>query len=385
MLKRKSITLKHLFIDHKKYVGLQFYPDKTIQDLVKKLSNVKWSKTYEMAIVPNNKEAIDEIFQVFRGHAWINSNQFFSNRPMKEGDSAPDLEHYRNRTIIKDRKTCPESYFQKLELKRYAKNTVKTYISLFENFINYYYDQDIDSLNENDIRAYLQVLIQEGKSNSYVNQAINSIKFYYEIVMEMPNRFYSVERPRKHRKLPKVISKENITALINNTNNLKHRCIVSVLYSAGLRRAELINLKISDIDSHRMVIMVRDAKGNKDRMTILSKKVLEDLREYIKKYKVKKWLFEGPHGEQYSSTSIRQILKNAAKRAGIRQNITPHMLRHSFATHLLEAGTDLRYIQSLLGHSSTKTTEIYTQVAIHNIKGIESPLDSLDLGDNNVD
>ena len=158
---------------------------------------------------------------------------------------------------------------------------------------------------------------------------------------------------------------------------------MSLLYSAGLRRAELINLKINDIDSKRMVINIRAGKGNKDRISILSLAVLHDLRTYFKEWKPTHWLFEGAGGGQYSSTSIRQIIKRAAAKAGIRQNITPHMFRHSFATHLLENGTDLRYIQTLLGHSSTKTTEVYTQVAINNIKDIESPFDSLHLTNNN--
>lgn len=383
MEKQKCITLKHLLIDKKKYIGLKFYPDKVIQALVKTIPGIKWSNQYSMVYAPNNKVVLDSIFDTFRGTAWVNTSSFFTNRPINEKDNTSSIDFYRKRKETRHYKHCPESYLQKLELKRYAPNTIKTYVTLFEKFINFYHDIEINSLNENDIRLYLQSVIKEGKSHSYINQAINSIKFYYEIVLEMPNRFYSVERPRKQKKLPKVISKEEILAIINQCNNIKHKCIVSVLYSAGLRRAELLNLKISDIDSNRMVINIRDAKGNKDRITLLSLKVLEDLRIYITEWKPKTWLFEGKEGVQYSSTSVREIIKNAARRAGIIKNITPHMLRHSFATHLLESGTDLRYIQVLLGHSSTKTTEIYTQVAINNIKGIESPFDSLNLTNNN--
>lgn len=206
---------------------------------------------------------------------------------------------------------------------------------------------------------------------------INSIKFYYEVVMEMPNRFYSIERPIKSEALPKVISLEEVQLIINNTNNIKHKCIVSLLYSAGLRRSELLNLKLEDIDSKRMVITVKHGKGNKDRLTILSPTVLADLRIYYKEWGPKTYLFESPKRGKYSPASIIKIIKNAAKKGRIRKNITPHMFRHSFATHLLENGTDLRYIQVLLGHSSTRTTEVYTQVAIHNIKTIISPIDIL--------
>ena len=181
--------------------------------------------------------------------------------------------------------------------------------------------------------------------------------------MGMPNRFYEIDRPIKKEILPKVISKKEDKDMINNTNNIKHRCVVSLLYSAGLRRSELINLKLTDIDSNRMVITVLQSKGNKDRITLLSETVLKDLREYYLEWKPKVYLFEGQSGGQYSAQSDLKIVKDSAKKSKIIKRVTPHVLRHSFATHLLEAGTDLRYIQVLLGHSSTKTTEIYTRVA----------------------
>ena len=236
-------------------------------------------------------------------------------------------------------------------------------------------------IDEREIRSYLQKLIQKGYSDSYVNQMINSIKFYYELVKGMPNRFYSIERPRKKESLPKVISLEEVKGIIINTNNIKHKCIVSLLYSAGLRRSELLNLTLQNIDSKRMAILVKNSKGGKDRLTILSQNVLDDLRIYFKKWKPKKYLFEGESGNQYSATSVVKIIKNSAKKAGIKKSVSPHILRHSFATHLLEKGTDLRYIQSLLGHSSSKTTEIYTQVATNQLKNIKNPIELLNLGD----
>jgi len=190
----------------------------------------------------------------------------------------------------------------------------------------------------------------------------------------MPNRFYDIERPIQKKQLPKVLSKSEILGLIANTNNLKHRCIVSLLYSAGLRRSELLNLKLEDIDSKRMLISVKAAKGNKDRMTVLSPIILEDLRAYYKEYRPKNFLFEGPGQKAYTASSVLKLISMAAKRAGIYKRVTPHMLRHSFATHLLEDGTDLRHIQLLLGHSSTKTTEIYTHVAESSFKGIKDLL-----------
>jgi len=164
----------------------------------------------------------------------------------------------------------------------------------------------------------------------------------------MPNRFYSIERPRKETKLPKVLSKEDVLSMINCTRNLKHKCIISLLYSTGLRRGELLNLKLIDIDSKRMVIRVEGAKGNKDRFTLLSEDLLPDLRKYYKIYQPKKYLIEGQNGGKYSGTSVEKIVMRAAKWGNVKQRVTPHMLRHSFATHLLESGVDLRYIQTLL-------------------------------------
>jgi site-specific recombinase XerD len=170
-------------------------------------------------------------------------------------------------------------------------------------------------------------------------------------------------------------SKDEVSRIIGAISNLKHRCIISLIYSAGLRRSELINLKIRDIDSGRMLIRVEDSKGNKDRYTLLSKKVLNELRDYYKVWKPKEWLFEGAEKEAYSATSIAKILNMAVNKSGIKKRVTPHMLRHSFATHLLEQGTDLRYIQELLGHENSKTTEIYTHVSNKKLKEIKNPLD----------
>lgn len=376
----KTLTLEHLFIKGVRQIGLKFYPDKAIQEIVKGLPDVRWSNQYGMAFIKNNKKNLNIIFNRFNGIAWVNGKLFFNSDLIKRENSPINLDNYRKRKEKADYKKCPDAYLDKLELKRYASNTVKTYVSLFEKFINHYPHIDLNKLTENEVRAYMKKITSEGKSNSYLNQMINSIKFYYEMVLDMPKLFYSIERPRKEHKLPKVISKEEVMLIIKNTNNIKHKCIVSLLYSAGLRRSELINLKLEDIDSKRMVINVKGTKGNKERLTILSHVVLSDLREYFKIWKPKLYLFEGPFGKKYSGSSVVKLVKKAALKARIKKRVTPHMLRHSFATHLLEAGTDLRYIQVLLGHSSTSTTEIYTQVAINNIQLIKSPIESLNLG-----
>jgi len=372
----RSVTLKHLLIKEKRFIGLQFNTDKVIHALVKQLPDVKWSNSFNMAYILNTKENLDQIFKIFNGVVWVNCNYFFDKSTVKDTNKPIDITWFRKRQLPTTYRVCPTSYLDKLELRKYANNTVKTYVTSFETFINYYISKDLVSINESDVRKYILKLVQEDKSNAYINSAINSIKFYYESVLGMPNRFYEIERPRKEKKLPKVLSKEDVLSIIANTNNLKHKCIVSLLYSSGIRRNELVNLKITDIDSKRMLIRVEAAKGNKDRYTLLSHSLLEDLRAYYKQYKPEKYIVEGMYGKQYSGQSIGKIVINAAEKAGIKIPVTPHMLRHSFATHLLEAGVDLRQIQVLLGHSSSKTTEIYTHVATTTFKKITNPLDS---------
>lgn len=200
-----------------------------------------------------------------------------------------------------------------------------------------------------------------------------------EKVLGRPLRTYYVQRPKKERVLPNVLSEEEVATILKCAENLKHKAMLSLIYSSGLRLGELINLTIHDIDSKRMLIIIKQGKGKKDRVSLLSVKVLEILREYFKKYKPKDYLFEGQFGEQYSPTSVQKVFKIAKQKAGIKKKATVHTLRHSFATHLLEHGTDLRYIQSLLGHQSPKTTEIYTHITKRGLDKIKSPFDNLDL------
>ncbi|MEM6517389.1 MAG: site-specific tyrosine recombinase/integron integrase [Bacteroidota bacterium] len=371
----KSITLHHLMINGQKMIGIKFLPDKLIQRLIKSLPNPKWSKKHDMAVIPNTKKNQGLIYTTFSGLVWINYNRFSRNKPINRNQEVIDVSWFRNREPLKDFRFCPESYLLKLELKRYSLSTVKTYVYFFEKFINYHKNKPIDGLDEADVRRFLQTLIAANRSNAYINQAVNAIKFYYEVVLDMPNRYYAIERPRKEHKLPKVISREEVLKLIECTNNIKHKCIVQLLYSAGLRRSEVINLKVTDVDSTRMLINIRQGKGNKDRSTILSKVLLVNLRVYYEKYRPKYYLFEGQTGHKYSGESVLKVVKTASRKARLPVQITPHVLRHSFATHLLEQGVDLRQIQIILGHQSSKTTEIYTHVSTKLINNIINPLD----------
>lgn len=263
-------------------------------------------------------------------------------------------------------------YKELLDLKQYAANTKKIYCSYFKQFINYFENEELDDLTTSQINEYLLELIKKKNvSISQQNQRINAIKFYYEKVRGREKQHFTLHRPRKEKKLPKVLSKKEVEKIINACNNIKHKCILMAIYSAGLRRSEVINLKINDIDSDRMLINVIASKGKQDRVSLLSERLLCLLRKYYKKYKPKEFLFEGLNGGKYSATSVANVIKKAAQKAGIKKNVTPHMLRHSFATHLLENGTSLRYIQELLGHKSSQTTEIYTHVSNKGITNIK--------------
>lgn len=272
----------------------------------------------------------------------------------------------------------PEGYLELLLRKRYSQSTINTYTNYFLQFMGYFNNQELKTITHQQINVYILKLIEFKKiSSSQQNQRINAIKFYYEKVLGRKREYFHISRPRKESSLPTILTLEEVDRIIKLTKNQKHKCIIMTIYSGGLRRSELINLKVVDIDSQRMLIKVCRAKGKKDRLTLLSEKLIIELREYYKEYQPKIWLFEGQDGGQYSATSIEKIFREAINRAHIRKHVTPHSLRHSFATHLLEQGINLRYIQVLLGHSSTKTTEVYTRVASNALMKIKNPLDQL--------
>ena len=268
---------------------------------------------------------------------------------------------------------------QRLIIKRYSPSTVRTYLTCLKNFFAYFKNHNTETLSKEELLNYFEYLVQKGYSKSAQNQHINAIKFYYEKYLEKEKQYYFIDRPIKDKKLPVVMSKEEVQQLLNQVHNLKHKTILILIYSCGLRISELINLKIKDIDSKRMLIQIRNSKGNKDRQVQLTNQILVLIKKYYKSYFPKEFLFNGMHGGKYSSASIQKIIKRMALRAGIRKNITPHTLRHSFATHLLEDGIDIRYIQTILGHSNIQTTQIYTHVSSKHLKNIKNPTDDMNI------
>lgn len=279
-------------------------------------------------------------------------------------------------------KLCPIVYLEIMKSRNYSYKTIRTYHHYFVKFVNCYPTLTMEQINEferDQINQYHRELAQSGISFGTLNQSVNSIKFYYKYVVGKALDRIDIERPIKERTLPILFSKQEVTEIIKQVENLKHKCILLTLYSAGLRIGELLSLKVDDIDTDNKYIWVRCGKGKKDRRTLLSDKAQKLIARYLAEWKPKEWLFEGQYNGRYSATSARNILKSAMRKAGIQKRGSLHTLRHSFATHLLESGTDIRYIQELLGHNSSKTTEIYTYVSSKYISSIKSPADFLEL------
>ena len=266
---------------------------------------------------------------------------------------------------------------KELSIRKYSRRTIKSYTRINRDFLLFSGRKPEDVENE-DIKRYLYYMAERKKvASSTLNIVINALKFYYGEILGK-KFIYEVKRPKKDKKLPVVLSREEVRKILWITKNIKHKAILMLIYSGGLRVGEVVRLKPEDIDADRKLIHIRASKGMKDRYTLLSDVALQTLREYWKKEKSKKWLFPSWNKEKHiTARTVQKIFQKACKKAGIKKNVSVHSLRHSFATHLLESGIDIRYIQELLGHKSSKTTEIYTHVSTKNLSAIKNPLDSL--------
>ena len=273
-----------------------------------------------------------------------------------------------------------EAFRTILELKRYSPNTINIYLSALKAFamhlnIDFKKLKDLD--DKDVLLTVINVVEKKGYSASTQKQFNGALKLYYKELFKRQIDFSAIYPSRKEEFLPIILSRKEVKLILKHTNNIKHEALLSTIYGLGLRISELISLKIVDIDSNRMLVHIHDSKGRKDRVVMLPKTLLILLRRYFKVYKPKVFLFEGRQDRQYTSSSIRNVLKGALSEADIKKQISVHSLRHSFATHLLESGTDVRIIQKLLGHKSIRTTLRYTQVADSTIKGVRSPLEDL--------
>ncbi len=272
-----------------------------------------------------------------------------------------------------------EQFTRWMRSKRYSENTIKTYTDAIKTFLKYFNQKPVEQINNKDVIDYNNdYVLKHHYSASFQNQTVNAIKLFFGIVLNTQMETEKVHRPKNGRALPNVLSKEEVKQVLSALTNIKHKTMLSLIYSCGLRSGELLSLKPMHVDAKRNLLIIKHAKGNKDRISPLSNKTIELLREYYASAKPKTYLFEGQQaGMPYDSRSLQLVFKQALRKAGIQKPATLHWLRHSYATHLLEAGTDLRYIQEILGHSSSRTTEIYTHVSQKSIRHIISPFDNL--------
>jgi len=266
-----------------------------------------------------------------------------------------------------------------LRSKRYSESTIVTYSEALKSFFVFYNSKAIAAISNEDVITYNNEYILKNKlSASYQNQIVNAIKLYFKTIKNTKIEIDKIHRPKRAKVLPNVLSKEEVKLILSVLTNKKHKTMLSLIYACGLRRSELLELTFESIQSDRKLLIIKQSKGKKDRIVPLSDKIIEMLREYYKEYLPKKWLFEGQQKEtKYSDRSLEEVLKKSIRLAKINKPVTLHWLRHSYATHLLESGTDLRYIQELLGHNSSKTTEIYTHVSTKSLQNIKSPFDDL--------
>ncbi len=340
-------------ITHKKEKRIAVYFEKDIDLIarIKRLNGSRWSQTLGVWHLPDTEE----------------NRERFNLSP--HSHSLPSVEGIAQM----------EKFKQWLRSKRYSESTLTTYSEALKSFLVFYRDKPIAEINNEDVIVYNnEYILKNNLSASFQNQTVNAIKLFFQTIRDTKMLVDKIHRPKRAKVLPNVLSKEEIKLILNAHSNIKHKAMLSMIYSCGLRRSELLHLRFSDIDANRNIVLLKNAKGKKDRIAPLSPKILQMLREYYKDYKPAVWLFEGQiKGEQYSEKSLQSVLKQALQKTGIKKPVTLHWLRHSYATHLLESGTDLRYIQELLGHSSSKTTEIYTHVSTKSIQQIKSPFDDL--------
>jgi integrase/recombinase XerD len=375
----KEITIEHALHNNRMKLFLKFDYDRETIELVKKMADAKWSHTHKSWYMSYYNGAISLIKNNLGPNGiTINMQNEYNDviRPKpidskKPSDALPDLDKVQKEKIKKF------NYW--LQSKRYSESTIGTYVDSIQTFLRYYATKNLSEITNEDLIIFNnEYILANNYSASYQNQIVNAVKLFFRSVENKQLQPELIHRPKTQKLLPNVLSKEEIKLILNAHGNIKHKAMLSLIYSCGLRRSELLNLTLNDIDSKRGLVIIRQAKGRKDRIAPLSEKILNLLRDYYIAYKPTKWLFEGQNSKgQYDERSLASVLIQALRKSKITKPVTLHWLRHSYATHLLENGTDLRYLQEILGHSSSRTTEIYTHVSNKSLQKILSPFDSL--------
>ena len=342
---------------------IKFDYDETLISLVRSVNGTSWSKSLKAWYLINTAENLAIILKLFEGITKIDLSGISKKVGFK-------------RDLTPEQKKILNNFYLFLKGKRYSQSTIQTYTFFVADFINFHTKTPLKELTNRDVELFIEtVFIERNYSVSSQRQFISALKIFTVFCPQTKINNLSLERPKKSRLLPNVLSQEEVLRIIQYTQNIKHRAILTLLYSCGLRIGELINLKLADFHVERKQLIVKKGKGRKDRYVSLADSFLPLLSNYYHSYKPTIYFVEGQNGGKYSAESIRSFLRKSCKKAGIRKLVTPHTLRHSYATHLLENGVDLRYIQTLLGHSKPETTMIYTHVQRKDLMEIQNPLD----------
>ena len=348
----------------KKRLLIKFDYNETLITIVRKLPNRLWSRSLKVWYIDYSDDNILLVREAFKNIATVND------------ENLPDKKNLFKRNLNQEQKDFLNEFYLYLKGKRYSTSTIKTYTVFVADFVSFYSKKSLQKLTNRDVEIFIeQVFIPRKYSISTQRQFISAIKL---LILFYPNTQINdlqLERPKKSRKLPDVLSQEEVLDIIRATSNLKHRAIIATLYSCGLRISELINLRLQDFHIERKQLVIKNSKGRKDRFVSLADSFLPLLSNYYNSYKPKYFFIEGEKGGKYSAESVRQFLKKSCQKAMVYKKVTPHTLRHSYATHLLENGVDIRYIQSLLGHAKPETTMIYTHVKRKDLMQIQNPLD----------
>lgn len=350
--------------------------DKDLIAIVKEMPGARWSHSKRKWHLNLHKNVVELLVQKIAGKAVIDSSLLKTQR----GALQQKQQKKRVSTIEAGTVRAIDYFKLWLEQKRYSPQTVKNYLGQLIQFLSYHQPKDFKELTVEDVERYNhEVIIKNGLSVSFQRNMVGVVKLFYGQAGNSKMNIERLQRPFKESRLPDVLSREEVQKIIISTNNIKHKALLSIIYSCGLRIGEAIALEFKHLDKERKLIKIVQAKGKKDRYVPYSDKLRLLLRSYYEEFKPKKYLFEGQHQGKYTERSAAKVLQKAIQKCGIKKKATLHTLRHSFATHLLESGTDIRYIQELLGHNSPKTTMIYTHVSSKKISEIKSPLDDLEI------
>lgn len=348
-------------------------------EFIKRIPDREYIKDSKKWLIPLDKQLIERLLMHFKkdGAQIIDRTGIFDSKPKQVKISIKS----KIEDLIDKYQFKPEliKYTDTLISQRYSYNTIRNYTQGFGRFLQYLKVINIEESKAEDVNKYLAHVAKTNVSDSFINNEVNAIKFYFEKVVFLPDfQIERIKRPRKNQKLPVILSISEVDKMMRSIENTKHLAILYTLYGGGMRLGEVLNLKIDDVYWEREQIHVKGGKGKKDRYVMLSQELKNLLIIYFDQYKPKYWLFEGQVKDApYSPKSVQNIVKQAANQAGITKKITPHTLRHCFATHLMDGGVGIRYIQELLGHKDIKTTLIYTHITTDNATKIKSPLDNL--------